>query len=175
MGVRHTRRGDGRPGSWPPWSAPPRHSAAAAVRPEGAGRETDSRPLVLTPAPHHIHSLPQRHPAHPLPRFPPQRWAGRGRALLHAVCPHLWGCISACKPVHSPLLPSVCSDQAHRAAHTRPPGTRPGWLPPRLPPGPHRAQHAAGANAGGTHLPAALLLLSSASNFPDWLRSMQPQ
>lgn len=154
MGVRHRRRGDGRPGSWPLWAAPPRPPAAAAVRPEGVGRETD------TPAPDQTHSLPQRHPSHPLPRFPPQCWAGRGRALLHAVRPHLWGCISACKPVHSPLLPSMRSDQAHQAAHTRPPGTRPGWLPPRAAPSVrHRAQHAVGAqetcaDAGGTHLSA---------------------
>ena len=43
------------------------------------------------PRPDQTHSLPQRHPSQPLPRFPHQRWAGQGRSLLHPVCPHLWG------------------------------------------------------------------------------------
>lgn len=42
------------------------------------------------PRPDQTHSLPQRHPSQPLPRFPHQRLAGQGRSLLHPVCPHLW-------------------------------------------------------------------------------------
>ena len=103
--------------------------AAAAVRPQEVGRETDSRHLVLTPTPDRNHSLPKRHLSSPYPAFYPG--AGLDGAAPSSILSVPTS--GACEPVQSPLLPSTRSDQARQAAHTRPPGTRPGWLPPRLP------------------------------------------
>lgn len=114
---------------WPTWSSPPRPPAAAAVRPEGVGKEMDSRPLVLTPAPTKLTLSPRGTRLSPYPAF--HTSAGLNRAAPSSILSVPTS--GACEPVQRSLLPSMPSDQALQAAHTCPPGTRPGWLPPRLP------------------------------------------